>query len=267
MIYPCAPRRSSGFTLIELLVVIAIIAILAAILFPVFAQARESARITQCASNMRQVGLASRMYVSDYDEIWFPAFSVGDAGPSLSKAQPWIGYDNLVPSNESATHPTRPGTIDPYIKNEGIRRCPSMPSKWQLSFAMNFFRPGQGSDYYTTNPAAKDNEYGPTGRSATIDPSSGLEVWQGASDAAIDEPSYTLLMWEHDFSRPACNFLQPADWLNSPPDDPKLKEHFHFLHRDGTNSLWVDGHTKRISYGQLRRPMFSCDKSLYPKTP
>src|SRR5215212_10043465 len=66
-------RRPSGFTLIELLVVIAIIAILAAILFPVFAQARESARITQCASNMRQIGMAARMYVTDYDEVWFPA--------------------------------------------------------------------------------------------------------------------------------------------------------------------------------------------------
>src|ERR1700737_4207880 len=58
----------TGFTLIELLVVIAIIAILAAILFPVFAQARESARMTSCVSNMRQLGTALRMYSQDYDE-------------------------------------------------------------------------------------------------------------------------------------------------------------------------------------------------------
>jgi prepilin-type N-terminal cleavage/methylation domain-containing protein len=60
--------RRNGFTLIELLVVIAIIAILAAILFPVFAQAREKARQTQCLSNMRQMGLAVQMYLQDFDE-------------------------------------------------------------------------------------------------------------------------------------------------------------------------------------------------------
>src|SRR4029079_6406619 len=62
-------HRQRGFTLIELLVVIAIIAILAAILFPVFAQAREQARKTSCTSNMRQIGLALNMYVQDYDEM------------------------------------------------------------------------------------------------------------------------------------------------------------------------------------------------------
>src|SRR5947208_12433951 len=62
-------QKRRGFTLIELLVVIAIIAILAAILFPVFAQAREQARRTQCLSNVRQSGIAMQMYIQDYDEV------------------------------------------------------------------------------------------------------------------------------------------------------------------------------------------------------
>ena len=65
-------RRRPGFTLIELLVVIAIIAILAAILFPVFAQAREAARKASCISNANQIGKATMMYVQDYDEAFYP---------------------------------------------------------------------------------------------------------------------------------------------------------------------------------------------------
>ena len=68
--------RNQAFTLIELLVVIAIIAILAAILFPVFAQAREKARQTSCASNLKQLSLAAIMYVQDYDEV-FPLVDAG----------------------------------------------------------------------------------------------------------------------------------------------------------------------------------------------
>ena len=98
-------RRLRGFTLIELLVVIAIIAILAAILFPVFAKAREKARQASCASNVRQIGLSFMMYVQDYDEKFMRhCYCTGGTC--------WM-YK-----------------IDPYTKNDAIYTCPSKEWPW-----------------------------------------------------------------------------------------------------------------------------------------
>src|SRR5438270_7299810 len=82
-----APNR--GFTLIELLVVIAIIAILAAILFPVFAQARDKARMTTCLSNLKQIGTGLMMYAEDYDEILPGSKVYANPGHPLFKAYDW----------------------------------------------------------------------------------------------------------------------------------------------------------------------------------
>ncbi|MFO8078894.1 MAG: DUF1559 domain-containing protein [Armatimonadota bacterium] len=97
-----------GFTLIELLVVIAIIAILAAILFPVFARAREKARQTSCLSNLKQLGTALQMYVQDWDEITPPHTDDDPGGLPYN----WR-YDSF------------PLRLHPYVKNYQIYRCPS----------------------------------------------------------------------------------------------------------------------------------------------
>lgn len=96
--------RHSGFTLIELLVVIAIISILASIIFPTFSKAREKARQTVCTSNLRQLGLAVEMYITDYDEI-LPPFLSQPARPAM------LCFDIL----------------QPYIKNRQILLCKSDP--------------------------------------------------------------------------------------------------------------------------------------------
>src|SRR5215213_2451721 len=109
-------RTRRGFTLIELLVVIAIIAILAAILFPVFAQAREKARQTSCLSNVRQISTAYSMYIQDYDEHFPPHVTerTADAGtPDTPEARAPFSYRTK---------------LEPYSKNQQIFKCPSAAS-------------------------------------------------------------------------------------------------------------------------------------------
>lgn len=113
--------KRNGFTLIELLVVIAIIAILAAILFPVFAQAREKARQSSCASNMRQIGTGVLMYLQDYDEKLAPVAI--NPPPALASQYPnGIGWPDL---------------IAPYLKNNQIRICPSDANAKINSYGLN----------------------------------------------------------------------------------------------------------------------------------
>jgi prepilin-type N-terminal cleavage/methylation domain-containing protein/prepilin-type processing-associated H-X9-DG protein len=107
-------RQRTGFTLIELLVVIAIIAILAAILFPVFAQAREKARQTSCLSNQKQLGLRTMMYVQDYDETYPMTANYGEP---IAMRTLWSDM------------------VAPYLKNRDIFKCPSavspgFPNRW-----------------------------------------------------------------------------------------------------------------------------------------
>lgn len=106
-------RNRHGFTLIELLVVIAIIAILAAILFPVFAKARENARKSSCASNMKQLGLAGMQYLQDYDERYFAVYDDG-----------------------SGTRRIWADKIEPYVKNREVFLCPSLPNPGNINTSL-----------------------------------------------------------------------------------------------------------------------------------
>jgi prepilin-type N-terminal cleavage/methylation domain-containing protein/prepilin-type processing-associated H-X9-DG protein len=112
-----------GFTLIELLVVIAIIAILAAILFPVFAKARAMARKTSCLSNMKQIGLAEMMYVQDYDER-FPFNDWFDQ----QHCNPATYPDSTCASFTGIGRRTYADSLLPYVKNFQVFRCPSTPN-------------------------------------------------------------------------------------------------------------------------------------------
>src|SRR5579883_967287 len=157
------PRTSRGFTLIELLVVIAIIAILAAILFPVFAQAREKARQTACLSNEKQIALAFIMYAQDYDETvapivncyWNPATHPGgssfpnvNAGPG--EPAPFCGQD---------TH-SWVEAITPYIKTAlygttTVWKCPSLEQDYLQTLNGTDLIPGY-QDYDVTYGANRE---------------------------------------------------------------------------------------------------------------
>ena len=134
-------KKRSAFTLIELLVVIAIIAILAAILFPVFARARENARRSSCQSNLKQIGLGMLQYVQDYDEKYVIART---GGPNFEN---WAGR------------------IHPYVKSRQLFACPSNPDNADV---MGNHMPGQPSQVpasYAMNFEIGDTAYSGTGMS------------------------------------------------------------------------------------------------------
>jgi prepilin-type N-terminal cleavage/methylation domain-containing protein len=130
-------RGRKGFTLIELLVVIAIIAILAAILFPVFAKAREAARKTSCSSNLKQIATGMLMYVQDYDEVFPAAYAIqaGAGQPADGDTQHWCwsmervdgGYIARTQALQAAGGTLRL-MMQPYIKNSQVFKCPSFNS-------------------------------------------------------------------------------------------------------------------------------------------
>jgi len=161
-----------AFTLIELLVVIAIIAILAAILFPVFARARDSARRASCSSNMKQIILAYTMYAQDYDEVTVPVYTYDTnlgGGPITGGG------------TGGATFPYWPDILLPYIKSRQIFKCPSTDSTF--SGDTNY----QTRVSYAYNQANIQNDY------IVYDASSASH---GVSLAKFDHPTTTIVFSE-----------------------------------------------------------------------
>jgi prepilin-type N-terminal cleavage/methylation domain-containing protein/prepilin-type processing-associated H-X9-DG protein len=208
------PQRRRGFTLIELLVVIAIIAILAAILFPVFAQARESARATSCLSNTRQLGTAFMLYFQDYDEQF----------PMVKGNSPW------------------PDTLQPYIKNEQMLRCPSDPSvnwKTPLTGATAIRRTSYTLNGYLAPGNSRDEQGG-----------------NFPHLAAIARPADLIFLTESSVNRTGSYFhahvwnppVSTSHWLvdvNLPDDIETNRHHGRF------NATFLDGHAKSVKWTQV----------------
>lgn len=213
--------KRRGFTLIELLVVIAIIAILAAILFPVFARAREKARQASCTSNLKQLALGLQMYTTDYDEklpleigwegYWWYAYFVYD---------PALGW----PTDGAACY----NAMLPYIKNTQIFTCPS----------------GSVSEnYYTPAPYSRNTNYTYNG-------------WMHNKPlAGIQEPAALILIWEGMGSEgidgcvanPFIQFDGAGNanywslWYGFKDDGN--------THNEGLNYAYADGHVKWVKTG------------------
>ena len=217
-------KTRSAFTLIELLVVIAIIAILAAILFPVFARARENARRSSCMSNLKQIGLGVLQYVQDYDEN-YPLAVTGLTGASGTGTP--VGWAD---------------SIQPYLKSTQIYQCPSdsngpNPDPTQ---------PGYTDYWYNANMSSSMNGDAIVGNSnvavsiAVLDNAT-LTIMNGDGESANGTASYrcngassTNPTQYNDVTKPVASTTQGYVSTTAVVN----------RHLDGTNFLFADGHVK-----------------------
>lgn len=246
MLYGKANRRDkSGFTLIELLVVIAIIAILAAILFPVFAQAREKARTASCSSNARQLGLAILMYNQDYDERF-----------------PFAGWR----PNDEGTGDWQ-NTTAPYIKNKGIFRCasstdddedPSNPQAWSWN--------RNPVSYLMNNMLAQDRH--PKNLAGVKAPADTWMIMDGHSDwgcpnnvcVGVDwmgRPKTVWLMEDTTFGSDGSLVTGWLSWQGFTWGLPR--------HNGGGNICYADGHVKYAKFAPSTDMTVDAGNNLYIK--
>jgi prepilin-type N-terminal cleavage/methylation domain-containing protein/prepilin-type processing-associated H-X9-DG protein len=236
--------RSRGFTLIELLVVIAIIAILAAILFPVFAQAREKARQTACLSNVKQIGLGISMYTQDYDEVL--PLQNGD-------------YQNFLVTADN--QPNWPKLVLPYTKNSQIFQCPS-----------SFIAPSTALN--ATTAQWPKNSYQGNG---VVLSRNGTSLAQIPNSADIVFTQENFYFWLVAYNRPVQTVLSPPGYQywhlvdcrpvyssSVPPTTvANCGEQYNSRHTSGGNLAFVDGHAKWRKTTNMR----SGDFGLLPDEP
>ncbi len=247
---PLAGRRGlPAFTLIELLVVIAIIAILAAILFPVFAQAREKARQASCLSNLKQLNMASLQYVQDYDETWPIAIPAG--------TQTFWRQFGRPEAFTLAGQSVWPVALQPYIKSVQVFWCPSAEDRNPIT---------------GTYVEALNDSY------MTYVPNGYLNAWPQAETAAPAQViSYTEIgeqrwhQWWRPFPEPTTANVSTANadgqvyvfqWRASQPNcigwnaHVRVADRSWFVHGEGTNYSYMDGHVKWIRAAALGTPWY-----------
>jgi prepilin-type N-terminal cleavage/methylation domain-containing protein/prepilin-type processing-associated H-X9-DG protein len=207
------PRAWSCFTLIELLVVIAVIAVLAAILFPVLAQAREKARAAACMSNLKQLGHAEQIYLQDYDGVYAQSWSLkGEYGWDVA--------------------------LLPYVKTLQIYDCPSNKTtpRWWTGYKKyaNVDRPGIPGDYAMNEDISPHLQSGDRA---------------GITESQVTDPAGTILLteiWDHQAK---ANLPPIPVILAAVKDDVCALVPFN-IHQSRSNYCFCDGHAKSLRVEQ-----------------
>ncbi|MBI2300626.1 MAG: DUF1559 domain-containing protein [Armatimonadetes bacterium] len=216
--------KRRGFTLIELLVVIAIIAILAAILFPVFAKAREKARQSSCSSNEKQLALAIIQYASDYDQKYPRNWTGNCSGP---------GWDWME-------------TTQPYIKSIQVTLCPSLPDFVTQACAIGLGRSFSGRRGGYALNAGRD-DLGPPSQQVGPGPGSNSS-WYTKTEAMMKYPASTIMLAEISRGAQGCGMIcgtWHSGYWNPWTGGTNINQ-LGDQHNEGLNLAYTDGHVKWI---------------------